>query len=107
MAVDELLCVTVVAEPGEAESAFRARLTQFWTHVLRNFPTEYESVFAESAGFGTEDGCVSRQYMVGTAGLATVLRELSSHKIQHLPVDEDEVYTRYEATGSEWFQIPH
>lgn len=105
--MDEYLCVTTIGRPGESEAAFRARLTAFWSHFLRSFPDDYEQVYAEATAFGTDDGCVSRQYMVGAEAVALLTRELEAGGIAFAPVDADEVYSRYEASGSEWFQIPH
>lgn len=105
--MDEYLCVTMIGHPGESESAFRARLTAFWSHFLRTFPDDYEKVYAEATAFGTEAGCISRQYVVEAEAMALLTRELATGGIAFAPVDADEVYTRYEASGSEWFQIPH
>jgi hypothetical protein len=105
--VEEYLCLTLVGTPGESEPAFRARLTAFWSHFLRTCPDEYEQVYAEATAFGTEGECVSRQYMVGADAVPPLTLELAAGGIAFAPVDADEVYTRYEASGSEWFQIPH
>lgn len=105
--MEEYLCVTTIGHPGESEATFRARLTAFWTHFLRKFPDDYEKVYAEATAFGTDGGRISRQYMVDSEAVALLTRELESGGIAFAPVEADEVYSRYEASGSEWFQIPH
>jgi hypothetical protein len=105
--VTEYLSLTLLADPGESEAAFKARLASFWTHMIRTRPDDYEKVFAEATEFGTEDGRVSRQYMVEAGVTHAILREASSSRIAHLPIDPDEAYTKYEASGPDWFQIDH
>lgn len=105
--MDEYLCLTVVANPGELAAAFKARLTVLWTHLLRTRPDDYAKVYAEATAFGTTAGRVSRQYMA-EAGVADVLTaELTAAGFAVEPVDPDDVYSKYEASGSEWFQIEH
>jgi hypothetical protein len=103
----EYLSLTLLADPAESEAAFKARLAAFWTHMIRNKPQDYEKVFAEATEFGSEDGRVSRQYMVEAATIHALLREVSASRIAHLPVDPDETYSKYEASGPDWFQIDH
>jgi hypothetical protein len=103
----EYLSLTLIADPGESETAFKARLATFWTHMIRNKPDDYEKVFAEATAFATEAGRVSRQYMVEAAAIDAVLKEASASRIAYLPIDPDETYTKYEASGPDWFQIDH
>lgn len=103
----EYLCLTLLAHPAESEAAFKSRLTAFWTLMLRNRPDDYEKVYAEAVRFGSEDGRVSRQYLVEADGVETLARELSANGIQHAPIDLDEVYSKYEAATPDWFQIEH
>lgn len=103
----EYVCLTVLADPGEGESAFKARLTAFWTHMLRNKPDDYERVYAEASRFGVVEGCVSRQYMMEVDVATAVLAELMDSGIAFTPIDEDDTYTKYEATSPDWFQIEH
>ena len=65
----EYLSLTLLADSGESEAAFKARLAAFWTHMIRNKPDDYEKVFAEATKFGSEDGRISRQYMVEAAAI--------------------------------------
>lgn len=103
----EYLCITLVSEPGEGEAAFKARLAAFWTHMIRNRPDDYEKVYAEATAFGSDEGCVSRQYMVEAAALDAILKELTAKRVAHLTVDRDETYSKYEAVSPDWFQIDH
>lgn len=105
--MDEFVCLTVSAEPGESEAAFKARLTAFWTHMLRTRPDDYERVYAEAKAFETIGGRVSRQYMVEPDAADVLERELAGMKLGFEPVDRDDTYSKAEASSSEWFQIPH
>ncbi len=107
LALTEYLCLTLLGEPGESEPAFKARLTAFWTHLLRNRPEEYERVYAEATRFGETDGRVSRQYMVEVDAVDAVTAALSEFGIGYLPPDPDDTYSKYEATSPDWFQIEH
>ena len=103
----DYLCLTVVANAGEAEAAFKSRLTAFWTHLIRTLPDTYEAVFAEAKEFDATNGRVSRSYMVGADAADAVASALSANGLDALPLDPDDTYTKYEASSSEWFQIPH
>ena len=105
--MDEFLCLTLLARPGEPEAAFKLRLVEFWTHMLRTRPDDYEGVYAEAKAFDVEDGRTCRQYMVGADAVAAVTAELAARGVEFAPVDEDDVYSKAEASSSEWFQIPH
>ncbi len=105
--MSEYLCLTLMAEAGETESAFKARLTAFWSHVIRTLPDTYEAVYAEAKHFDSTDGRVSRQYMVEVDATTAVTEALTQQGIATAPVDADDIYTKYEASGSEWFQIDH
>ncbi|MCE9568312.1 MAG: hypothetical protein K8U57_40445 [Planctomycetes bacterium] len=103
----EYVCVTLLAEPLESESAFKARLTSFWTHMLRNKPDDYERVYAEATRFDLVGSCVTRQYMVQVDALDALSIELGAKGIAFSPVDVDDTYTKYEATSPDWFQLEH
>ena len=103
----DYLNLTLVANPGESESAFKSRLTAFWTHLLRSDPDTYEAVFAEAKEFEAAGGRVSRAYMVEAGAARAVADALTASGIAAAPVDPDDTYSKYEASGSEWFQIPH
>jgi hypothetical protein len=103
----DYLCLTLLANAGEPEAAFKSRLTAFWTHLLRTQPDTYKAVFAEAKAFDTTDGRVSRQYMVEAGAVGAVASALAANGVGALPPDRDDTYTKYEASGGEWFQIPH
>jgi hypothetical protein len=107
----DYLCLTLVANASESEAAFKSRLTAFWTHLLRTQKVTYEAVFAEAKEFDTTprngSDCVSRAYMVEAGAAQAVCDALAASGIDALPLDLDDTYTKYEASGSEWFQIPH
>jgi hypothetical protein len=105
--VDEYLCLTLLARPGEPEGEFKARLSEFWTRMLRERPAEFEKVYAEAVGFERQTDRLSRRYLV-EAGAADVLAaELSAAGVDHAPIDPDDLYTKYEAAPPEWFWIEH
>jgi len=103
----EYLCVTLIANPGELEAAFKARLAAFWTHMLRTRKADYEKVYAEASRFGSADGRVSRQYMVEADAVEVLTAELSANGVAFAPVEKDDTYSKYEAASPDWFQIPH
>lgn len=103
----EYVCLTLHARHGESEPAFKARLTAFWTHMLRNKPDDYERVYAEATRFGIADGCMTRQYMLEVEAAPALIAELTATGITFEPVDVDDTYTKYEATSPDWFQIEH
>lgn len=105
--MDEYVCLTLVARPGEPEAAFKARLVAFWTHLLRTRPDDYERVYAEATTFEDEGGRVARRYMIAANGVDAVTAELAAAGIDHLPVDPDDLYSKAEASSREWFQIEH
>lgn len=103
----QYLCLTILANPGESESAFRSRLTAFWTHMLRTHPEEYEQIYSEAVDFEEEQGRVARQYMIEPGVAELLLSELKAKGLECLPIDEDEEYSKAEASSSDWFQIEH
>src|SRR5205807_1985337 len=62
--VDEFLCLTVRSRPGEAAADFAARLSRFWTHMLRTRPDDFEKVYAETTAFEEDDDVLTRQYLL-------------------------------------------
>ena len=103
----DYVCLTLLANSGESEAAFKARLALFWTHLLRTRPDDYKRVYAEATRFIHEDDCIARQYMVEVDAVEVVTAELSAKGFAFQPVDLDDTYTKYEATSPDWFQIPH
>jgi hypothetical protein len=104
---DDYLCLTVVSLPGEGESAFKSRLSQFWTHMLRNHKDDFEKVYAETVKFGAEGNRVTRQYLVEATVVDLLEREMSTAGIAHEPIDRDDTYSKFEATPPDWMWIEH
>jgi hypothetical protein len=105
--LEEYLCVTLLSKPGEGQADFSGRLSRFWTHMLRNFKRDFEKVYAETSQFDTEGDRLSRQYLALASVVARLESELAGAGIDHLPVDRDETYSKYEAVAPEWMQIEH
>ncbi len=103
----DYLCLTLLASAGESEAAFRSRLTAAWTQLLRADQDAYEAVFAEAKESETHAGRMSRAYMVVAGAAEAVAAALQSSGVESLPLDPDDTYSKYEASSSEWFQIPH
>jgi hypothetical protein len=105
--VDEYLCLTLLSRSGESEADFKARLSDFWTRMLRDRPDDFKKVYAEAVAFETQRDRLSRKYLV-EADVAGVLEgELRSAGLDYAPVDPDDLYTKYEAAPPDWFWIEH
>jgi hypothetical protein len=105
--VDEFVCVTLIGDEGEGESAFRTRLIEFWTTMLRNHEDLYEQVYAEATEYESNLGRVTRGYMVRLSAVDALVEILTANKLDVMPIDMDDLFNRNEASGSDWFQIPH
>jgi len=105
--MSEYLCVTVRSRPSEAESSFTSRLSELWTDMLRNHPDEFEKVYAETAKFEPDGGVLTRQYLFEAEIVAMLTAKLRTSAIDHDAIDEDDVYSKYEAVPPEWFWIEH
>ena len=105
--MDEYVCVTARSRPGEGASGFHKRLIEFWSHVLRSRPDDYARVYAETTRFETAGDRVTRQYMIGADAVEVLVAEMIGAGIEHNPVEPDDLYSKYEATPPDWFQIPH
>lgn len=105
--MDEYVCVTVRSRPGEPADEFNKRLIAFWSDMLRGRKDEYDRVYAETTKFAPAGDRLTRQYMVGAEVADIVVGELTAAGIDHDAVDPDDVYSKYEATPPDWFQIPH
>jgi hypothetical protein len=103
----EYVCITVLSQPAEAPSAFSGRLSRFWTHMLRNFKSDFEKVYAETTEFEDQAGCLARQYLAESIVIGLLEKEFTAAGFAYEPVDRDEVYSRYEAVPPEWMQIEH
>ena len=105
--MDEYLCLTLVANPGEPEAAFKSRLSEFWTGLCRGNPDLFEKVYAETVAFEPHDGKPSRKYLVEAPAAERLEPALTAAGIAHLPVDPYDLYLKYEAAPPEWFWIEH
>jgi hypothetical protein len=105
--MDEYHCITVLSRQGESQSAFAARLSQLWTHMLRQRKGDFEKVYAETTEYEDAGGRWARQYLVETSVVDVVEGELRSAGVDCEPIDRDELFSKYEATPPEWMQIEH
>ncbi len=105
--MDDYLCLTIQSAPGEAVDDFRRRLIAFWSHMLRDREAVFERVYAETTRFTVVGDVQTRQYLVEAGVIDEVTNELTAASIEHDPVDPDDVYSKYEATPPDWFQIEH
>lgn len=103
----EYLCLTLLANAGEPEPAFKSRLTAFWTHLLRTQPDAYEALYAEATAFEVTKNRISRAYMVEADTAQLLVEALRANGIEVAPLDPGDTYTKHEASGSEWFQVEH
>jgi len=106
-AMDDYLCITVVSRPGETQSDFAARLSQFWTHMLRHHKADFEKVYAETTAFGAQGGSVTRQYLVQAVVVDLLEREFAGAGIGHATIDREDAYSKFEATPPDWMWIEH
>jgi hypothetical protein len=105
--VTDFLLLTLLSNPAESQPAFSARLSQFWTHILRTRPDDFESVYAEATSFEPQGDRLSRQYLITESVLEVLETELAAAGLAHAPVDRDDTFTRYEAVAPDWMQIEH
>ncbi len=105
--MDEYVCITVISQENETVETFNKRLIDFWTSMVRDRPDDYERVYAETTQFHDDGKHQTRQYMCELEVLDVLESELSKANIHHHPVERDEIYSKYEATSPEWFQIEH
>jgi hypothetical protein len=104
---DEYLCVTIVARAGEAEAAFKTRISEFWSGIVRGQPDLFERVYAETTAFETDHGRLTRKYLVEADAAEAVAAAMKSTGLDHQTLDPDDLYTKYEAAPPEWFWIEH
>jgi hypothetical protein len=105
--LDEYVCLTVRSRPAEPADEFNKRLIAFWSGMLRGRKDEYDRVYAETTRFGSAGDRLTRQYLVGADVAGVLADELAAVGIDHAPIDAADLYSKYEATPPEWFQIPH
>jgi hypothetical protein len=105
--MDEFVCLTVISQPGECEADFSARLSRFWTHMLRTRKDDFEKVYAEATMFERGEGKLKRHYLIEPEVAPLMEQELRGAEIDFQPIDLDETFSRYEAVRPDWMQIEH
>jgi hypothetical protein len=105
--MDEYVCLTVLSQPGESQAEFAARLSRFWTHMLRNRKSDFEKVYAETTNFDEDGERLTRQYLAQLEAIDILEAEMRNAGVEFEPVDRDDIFSRYEATPPEWMQIEH
>lgn len=105
--VEEYVCLTLRSRLGEAEAAFKARLSTFWTGVLRITPADFEKVYAEAAAFERLADRLERRYLIEAVVADSLAVALTSGQLDFQPIDPDDLYSKYEAAPPEWFWIEH
>jgi len=104
---DEFLRITAVSREGEDHADFSARLSLFWTHMLRSFPDDFERVYAETIEFEEAGDKLTRQYLCEECAVDRVIAEMKKAGVEYEEVDRDDHWLKYEATPTEWWQIEH
>ena len=107
MIVDDYVCITVLSNPDESQPDFSARLSRFWTHMLRARKSDFEKVYAETTDFEPKGARLTRQYLAKADVIAILEAEMKTAGIEHAPVDPDDLYSKYEAVSPHWMQIEH
>ena len=107
MNLDEYVCLTVRTRPDEPADGFNKRLIDFWSGMLRTRKDDFERVFAETTRVAAAGDRLTRQYFVAADAADAVAGELAGAGLDHDPPDHEDLYSKYEATPPEWFQIPH
>jgi hypothetical protein len=104
---DDYLCLNVLSKSGESAGEFKARLSAFWTHMLRSHHTVFEKVYAEYSEFETKGEYLVRRYLIQTSAVPDLEPQLLAGGMGFEPIDENDVYSRYEAAPPDWFWIEH
>jgi hypothetical protein len=99
--------LTVKSRPGEAEAEFKSRLSTFWTGQLRTHADEFEKVYAETVEFEKDGDALTRQYLIEASVADLLEKELRAGEVDFLPLDRDELYSKYEAAPPDWMWIEH
>lgn len=107
MEPSEYQCLNVVSAADESEDDFSARLSRFWTEILRRRPDDFEKVYAESIGFERKGSSLRRTYLIFPEIADWLTAEMSAAGVRFDPIDSDDLMTKYEAVPAEWMQIEH
>lgn len=105
--MDDYCCLTVLSRSGESRDDFNKRLINFWTQMLRTREADYERVYAEATSFKNVKDRISREYLLEEGAVDVLETELKAAGIEFEPVDRDELFSKYEATPPDWFQLEH
>ena len=105
--MDEYVCITVLSNPSESQADFSARLSRFWTHMLRTRKPDFEKVYAETTAFAPTGDRLSRQYLAELTVIGVLKDEMRTAGVAFAPIDPDDLYSKYEAVSPEWMQIEH
>jgi len=105
--VEEYCSLTILSQPGEVQSDFNKRLIAFWTVMLRSRLNDYERVYAEATAVRTHGDRFGRDYLLEATAVDCVEAELIVAGLEYSPADRADLYTKYEATPPDWFQIDH
>ena len=105
--MDDYACITVISKPGESTSEFSARLSRFWTHLLRTRQDDFEKVYAETTTFDLKGDQQTRQYLAELGVVSLLEIEMRAAEVEFEPIDPDELYSKYEAAPPHWMQIDH
>lgn len=105
--MDEYVCIVVCSLEGESGADFSARLSKFWTGMLRDCKDDFEKVYAETSEFDEEGGKLTRTYLAEADVVDLLEERLRAAAIHFKPIDRDDLYSKYEAVSPEWMQIEH
>lgn len=103
----EYLCLTIRSNPDESEAAFKTRISELWSRFVRTQPDLFEKIYAETTRFERSGNRLTRQYLVEAEAAEAVTTELTNAGMDFLPLDPDDLYSKYEATPPDWFWIEH
>ncbi|MCE9533044.1 MAG: hypothetical protein K8T89_18250 [Planctomycetes bacterium] len=104
---NDYLCLTLLSREGESEADFKSRLSQFWTHMLREHEELFERVYAEKSDFEKKSNRLGRQYLIEMGSETDLEVQCRARMMDFEALDLDEIYTKYDATPPEWFWIEH
>jgi hypothetical protein len=105
--VDEYVCITVNSGTGEPQADFNSRLITFWSYLLRTRPDDYEQVYAETTKFVQAGNRITRQYLVAEKACDLLVEQLNTAGLETGPIDPTDIFSKYEATSPDWFQLEH
>ena len=75
--------------------------------MVRNFPDDFEKVYAESTSFEQVNDVLHRKYLIETEVTAKIISRLKDNNFICSEVDFADIYSKYEATPPDWFWIEH